>query len=897
MNVLKYLKNNILFLDGALGTELQAHGLKAGESPELWNIENPELIRSIHMNYYEAGSNVICTNTFGATALKYDDAQLEKIYKSAFENAKWAKERSLGKQEKYIALDIGPSGKLLQPYGDFPFEDAVCMFAKQVRLGVKYGADLIFIETMSDCYETKAALLAAKENSKLPVFVCNAYGNDGKLMTGATPSVMATVLEGMGANAIGANCSFGPTQLIPVIEELLENTSLPVIFKPNAGLPKMVDGKTVFDTDTANFSETIIRLIKKGVRIAGGCCGTTRDYIYALTEGCKKLKPVKIAEKKTTTLCSYIKTVTLGDKPIVIGERINPTGKPRFKQALIEKDVNYILQEAINEQQHNADVLDVNVGIPDIDEQSLLPEVVKSLQSVTDLPLQIDTSDNVAMENALRIYNGKALINSVNGKTETMKKIFPIAKKYGGVIVCLTLDEKGIPKDAEGRLKIAKRIIRTADKYGISKKDLIFDPLAMTVSADTNAAKITLETVKLITEKTGCFTSLGISNVSFGLPERDIVNSTFLTLALQNGLSAAIINPCSERVMKGLYAYNMLIGKDENCKNYIANADNSIPIKETAEVNTTLEDAIIKGLKISAGLITEKLLKTTDAMDVINNMIIPALDTVGKLYEQQKVYLPQLLISAECAECAFEKIKQNNTTSSQNIKCKFVLATVKGDIHDIGKNIVKLLLQNYGYDVIDLGKDVPPKTIVDEVTRTHAELVGLSALMTTTVPAMEETVKLLKNNAPWCKIVVGGAVLNEEYANKMGADKYAKDAMETVRYAESVYYGDKVESSDLAFNKTDIVSEHEQGEPENTVTVSTEDITKENSEEPLTENIADDGITKNAENDTLKEQSVSEIETPKQPDVKNTVNKCNPYNRAFVVVKKNKKHKKKSKRR
>lgn len=800
MNFREFLKNNIVYLDGGMGTLLQASGLKPGEHPERWNITHPDVITKIHKDYFDAGSNVVCTNTFGANSLKFDDNELENIVMAAVFNAKTAREQSVSEKEKFIALDIGPTGKLLKPLGDLDFEDAVAIFSKTVKLGLKYGADLIIIETMNDSYETKAALLAAKENSNLPVIVSNAYGEDGKLMTGASPAAMVALLEGMGADALGANCSLGPKQLRGVALELLENTSIPVILKPNAGLPKSVDGKTVFDVTADDFADEIADLIKNGVRVVGGCCGTTPEYIKALTSKTDNLTPISLKQKNITVVSSYTHTVTFGISPILIGERINPTGKKRFKQALIENDIDYILTEGVNQQEKGVHILDVNVGLPDIDEEKMLKTAICELQAIIDLPLQIDTADITAMETALRRYNGKAMINSVNGKADIMAAVFPLVKKYGGVVVALTLDEGGIPETAEGRFRIAEKILKTAKEYGINKKDIIFDTLAMTVSADNKAAIATLESLHKIKTELGCHTSLGVSNVSFGLPNRDAINGTFFALALQNGLSAAIMNPYSADMMKTYYTYKALKGLDENCADYIANADsftvtttaitNNNANKSVEQFSSELQHAIIKGFKDKASEITKVMLKSTPPLEIVNGEIIPALNTVGIGFENKTVYLPGLLMSAEAAKSAFEVIKSSVTgNKAQDDKGTFVIATVYGDIHDIGKNIVKLLLENYGFYVVDLGKDVPPGTIVKKVTELHAPLVGLSALMTTTVPAMEETIKQLKAKAPWCKTVVGGAVLTQEYANKIGADKYARDAMETVRYAEEIMSG------------------------------------------------------------------------------------------------------------
>ena len=835
-DIREYMKNHMVFLDGGMGTLLQKRGLKPGELPERWNISHPEIITELHKAYFDAGTNVVYANTFGANALKFDDEELSEIIRAAIQNVRKAAELSETAHPKFAALDIGSLGRLLKPYGDLDFEDAVALYAKTVKYGVEAGADLVVIETMNDSYDTKAALLAAKENSDLPVFVTNAYGEDGKLMTGASPEVMIAMLEGMGADAIGANCSLGPAQLKPVVESYVNYASVPVILKPNAGLPRSENGETVYDVDPAEFAGLMKEYANMGVHIMGGCCGTTPDYIRATVEailsGTVDITNPFVCDpptdKNITWISSYTHAVVFDRSPILIGERINPTGKKRFKQALRDHDIPYILHEGLNQQEKGVHVLDVNVGLPEIDEPALLEEVTCELQAVTDLPLQIDTSDPVAMERALRRYNGKALINSVNGKKEVMDAIFPLVAKYGGLVVALTLDEDGIPDTAEKRIEIAEKIINEAAKYGISKKDLLFDTLAMTISADTKAALATLDALHTIRDELGCHTSLGVSNISFGLPERELVTSTFFAIALEQGLSAAIMNPNSWEMMKVYFTYRALHDLDENCGDYIDFAGRFAEHKAQEAVAATssgngaaggvpsgaggastasgstsgsenasspvedpnasgLRHAIIKGLKSNARDITKQMLSEgREALDIVNNEIIPALDHVGQGFEAKKMYLPQLLMSAEASQSAFEVIKADMAEHPENAgasKGKFVIATVHGDIHDIGKNIVKLIMENYGFEVLDLGKDVPPETVVDEAVRFGAPIVGLSALMTTTVPAMEETIRLLKEKAPDIKTVVGGAVLTQEYADRIGADFYAKDAMATVRYA------------------------------------------------------------------------------------------------------------------
>lgn len=795
MNLLERLNSGILYLDGGMGTLLQKKGLSAGELPERWNISHPDVIIDIHRAYLDAGSDVISTNTFGANSLKFSDSELDEIIGAAVANARRAIALSK-KSEAYVALDIGPSGKMLRPYGDLDFEDAVAVFSKTVELGVKHGVDLIFIETMNDSYETKAALLAAKESCSLPVFVSNAYGEDGKLMTGADPLAMVALLEGMGADAIGVNCSQGPKALTPIVREYLKYSSLPVIMKANAGLPSVENGVTVFDVDPEKFASDVSVLVGEGVRIVGGCCGTTPEHIAELYSATKGATVTPITEKELTVVSSYSRAVCFGKRPVLIGERINPTGKKRFKEALRSADIDYILKEGISQEEKGAHILDVNVGLPEIDEVQMLRRVVCELQAITPLPLQIDTSDAFAMEAALRRYNGKAMINSVNGKPESMAAVFPLVKKYGGVVVALTLDESGIPDTAEGRLSIARRILAEAERYGISKKDIIFDPLALTVSADAFAAVQTLRAIELISNELSCLTSLGVSNVSFGLPSRETVTSVFFTMALSKGLSAAIMNPYSIEMQKAYYSFLALSGLDARCGEYISFAS-ELPtavssvqapaVAQKEEYSSKLQRAIIKGLREDAARLTSELIASGKApLDVVQSEVIPALDIVGVGFENKTVYLPSLLMSAEAAKEAFEVVKANVPSGEGSRKATVIIATVKGDIHDIGKNIVKLLLENYGFTVVDLGRDVPPDVIVDKVVELKAPIIALSALMTTTVPAMEETIKLVRQRAPFAKVIVGGAVLTQEYADMIGADAYAKDAMGAVRYAEGI---------------------------------------------------------------------------------------------------------------
>ena len=825
MDFRSFYKDNFVILDGGFGSLLQARGLKPGELPERWNITHPDAVTDIHREYFDAGSNVVFANTFGANIFAFpDEEELKQVIEAAIDNAYEAAKSSTGKQEKFVSFDISSLGKLLKPLGDLDFEDAVNAFKKSVEIGVNKGVDLINIETMNDSYETKAALLAVREITDLPVIVTNAYDETGRLMTGASPSAMVAILEGLGADCIGTNCSLGPVQLRGVMSELLANSSVPVIFKPNAGLPRVENGVTVFDITPDEFADEVVMQMRAGARIVGGCCGTTPEYIRKIVEKSQGLKPVPVSKKNISVVASYTHSVIFDKSPILIGERINPTGKKRFKQALIEEDMDYILNEGLRQADEKVHLLDVNVGIPDIDEPYLLTKTVRELQAVTDLPLQIDTSDPVAMEKALRVYNGKAMINSVNGKKEVMDAIFPLVKKYGGFVVALTIDEAGIPETVEGRINVAKKIIDTAAKYGIEKKDLIFDPLCMTISADTNAALVTLKCVDILKNEMGVHTSLGVSNVSFGLPKRNLINSAMFMSALESGLSAAIMNPFSADMMTAYYTYKAIHNLDENCMEFIdfagqydekygqnvpAAGANVAPLSQNAsakdatgkpagEGTSPLVTAIVKGLKENAGKLTKSMIdEGSKPLDIVQNEVIPALNIVGEGFESKKFYLPQLLMSAEAAKEAFGVIKEVMASSENddattgdgknNSACKVVIATVKGDVHDIGKNIVKLLLENYGFTVTDLGKDVPPETVLDEVIKQHAQICALSALMTTTVPAMEETVKLVHEKAKWCKVTVGGAVLTQEYADKIGADGYSKDAMGAVRYVESVW--------------------------------------------------------------------------------------------------------------
>ena len=788
------LGKEVLYFDGGMGTLLQEKGLKAGELPEVWNIEHMEEVIEIHRQYFEAGSDIVLTNTFGANALKFRDSsyELSDIVTAAVIHVKEA--ASLGVhdgREVYAALDVGPTGKLLKPMGDLDFEDAVRAFGEVMRCGEEAGADLIHIETMSDTYEMKAAVLAAKEQTNLPVFATMIFDEKGRLLTGGDVCSAVAMLEGLGVDALGINCGLGPEQMLPIFQEIVSHTSVPVIVKPNAGLPKQKDGAVYYDVDPAEFASVMEKIVEGGAAVAGGCCGTTPAHIRKMIETLGRRSVQHVEAEEETVVSSYGQAVILGKKPLIIGERINPTGKKRLKQALKEHDIDYILKEGITQQEKGAHILDVNVGLPDINESEMMKEVVTELQSVTSLPLQIDTVDAEAMEAAMRIYNGKPMVNSVNGKQESMDAVFPLIKKYGGVAVGLTLDEEGIPSTAEGRIQIAGKIIREAEKYGIKKKDLVIDVLAMTVSSDPEGAKVTLEALKGVRERYGVCTVLGVSNISFGLPSRPVINAHFYTMAMQAGLSAGIVNPSSEEMMRSYYAYCALTDQDPNFEAYIqrfGGTDTAAP-KEKKDSELTLQAAIEKGLKEEAKEAATELLLTLAPLEIIDSHLIPALDAVGKGFEKGTVFLPQLLMSADAAKIAFGVLKEHLAASggSEKKKQKVILATVKGDIHDIGKNIVKVLLENYSFDVRDLGKDVDPELIVQTAVDEDIRLVGLSALMTTTVASMEETIRLLRREKPDCKVMVGGAVLNQEYADMIGADFYGKDAMQSVYYAQNVF--------------------------------------------------------------------------------------------------------------
>lgn len=784
-NIRELMKEKRIYFDGGTGTVLQSWGLPPGQSPELWNITQPEKIIKLHKGYLNAGCNIIKTNTFGVNRNKFPN--YAELIRKGIECAKKAVE---GMEEKYVAFDMGPTGRLLEPLGDLPFEEAVSIFADNMKIAAECGADLVLIETMNDSYETKAAVLAAKENSSLPIFVTNVYDAGGKLMTGANPAAMIALLEGLKVDALGMNCSLGPDKMLDIIDEFVKYSSTPIIVNPNAGLPEVVNGETVYNVGAEEFSDYMVQLAEHGASILGGCCGTTPEFMIKTITKTKDLPYQYPSEKAITMVSSYTHSVVIDEDPILIGERINPTGKPKLKEALRTGDLNYVLNEAIKQADKKVHILDVNVGLPEIDETDMMKQCVAAIQSVTDVPLQIDTTKIETLEAAMRMYNGKPLVNSVNGTEESMNNVLPIVQKYGGGLIALTIDEGGIPDNAPDRARIAEKIIRRAAEYGISKREIVVDPLALTISSNPESAVVTLESIRMI-RALGVKTSLGISNISFGLPQRNLVTSTFYANALQSGLNCAIMNPFADEMMNVYYAYRALNQLDTGCVDYINYASNiqGTAVKSDNQGEETLHICIVKGLKDGAVRQTKKLLETVSPLDVINQHIVPALNEIGTAFEQKKAYLPQLLMSAETASLSFDEVKKKIPTEQADKSKAIVLATVKGDIHDIGKNIVKVLMESYGFTVYDLGRDVPPEKILECALEHNCKLVGLSALMTTTVPAMAETIELLNKTDRSIKTLVGGAVLNQEYADMIGADFYGADAMDSVRFAEKFYAG------------------------------------------------------------------------------------------------------------
>lgn len=790
MDFKKFLDSKeFVLLDGAMGTLIQKSGVKYESVPETLNITHPDLIESFHKAYADAGSDIVYSNTFGANAYKLKDSgySVEQIIKSGISNAKNAVKGT----DCLVALDIGPIGQLLEPAGSLSFDDAYGYFKEQIVAG--NDADVIVFETMTDLYELKAAVLAAKENSSKPIIATMTFERNGRTFTGVSPAAQAVTLSGLGVDALGVNCSLGPDELEGVVSEISKYTDLPIVIKANAGLPD--PNSNEYDILPDKFAQCVASLLKYGVKIIGGCCGTTPEYIEEIK---KVLEHEHYQPQKRcvdTTVCSASTAVEI-NSPRIIGERINPTGKKLFKQALVDNNIDYILTQALSQTGAGAEILDVNVGHPEIDEKKMMVRVIKAIQSVCDAPLQIDSTKPDVLEAGLRYYNGKPIVNSVNGEEKSLSEVLPLVKKYGASVVGLTLDENGIPKTAEGRFEIAKRIVERAEKLGIDRRDVYIDCLTLTVSAEQDACRETLKALHRVKTELGCKTCLGVSNISFGLPNRELVNSTFLTMALEEGLDLPIINPNADVMTGAVRAYRVLSATDKNSLEFISAYGNAVKpaVKENTEID--IFAAVYNGLKSEGASITEKLLESTDAMQIVNEMLIPALDRVGDDFEKNKIFLPQLIQSANAAQECFEVIKKHisKTSGSPVSRGKIILATVKGDIHDIGKNIVKVLLDNYGYTVVDLGRDVDPELIVDTAVEQNIKMIGLSALMTTTLKSMEDTIKLIRerkelqnpDGTSKCVVFVGGAVLTKDYAMKIGADYYCKDAKESVDTAKLV---------------------------------------------------------------------------------------------------------------
>ncbi len=788
MNIKNLLGKKIIIFDGAMGTMVQKHGLELGELPDLLNISNPKIIQKIHKEYIEAGSDVITTNTFGTNSLKLEKSEYstETIVKKAVENAKKAAENN-----KYVALGIGPTGKMMVPSGDLTFDEAYQLFKEQVIAGTKAGADLILFETFSDIYEIRAGILAAKENSHLPIFCSVTFQEDGRTLMGTDPLTMVNILQDMGIDVLGVNCSLGPRQITDIATQILKFSRIPVLVQPNAGLPEVVNGETVFKVNIDEYIEAMSEMLSAGVQIVGGCCGTTPEYISRLKEIVSDKLPERINVSPFTAVSSSTCTVMMDERISVIGERINPTGKKPLKEALKKENMAYIVDEALLQAESGAHILDINVGLPEINEKEMMRKVISHVEQSVELPLQIDSSDPQVIEQAVRYYNGKPIINSVNGKKSVMDDIFPIVKKYGTCVIALTLDEKGLPESWEERVDIADKIIRYAQDYGIKKEQIIVDCLTLTVSAQQEAALETLKAMKIIKELYGVRTTLGTSNISFGLPQRKILNKTFLSAALAYGLDAPIMDPTEKEAMDTIRAFEVLCGKDKEAEDYIAffsDEKEETDLQKQKNIKESLDDIIVKGLSDKSRQETLKLLTTKKPLEIVNSYLIPSLEIVGQKFETGEIFLPQLIKSAETAKTAFEVIKEKLANDEEALHYeKIILATVQGDIHDIGKNIVKILLENYGYEVLDLGKDVAIEDVVTAATENEIQLVGLSALMTTTVTSMEKTIRALKEKGLKCKVMVGGAVLNHEYASQIGADFYCRDGMAAVRVANELF--------------------------------------------------------------------------------------------------------------
>ena len=790
VEIKEYLKDNILIFDGAMGTMLQKEGLPIGDNPEIFGIKNPHKLLKIHKKYLEAGSNVLTTNTFGCNELKVNKLgyTVEEVIDRAVSIAKQAIEESDKSKPRFVALDIGPIGEMLEPMGTLSFDRAYEIFKRQAIQGEKSGADLIIIETMMDLYEAKAAVLAAKENTNLPVICTMTFDENGRSFTGCLPEAMVATIEGLGVDALGVNCSLGPKQLLPIVKTITELANVPVIVQANAGLPVIKEGQAVYEMNDEEFFQGVKDFVDLGVSIIGGCCGTNETFIKKICDNIDKLQKKEPKRRKSTIVCSAAKYIDIKG-PTIVGERLNPTGRKPLIDAYVSGNNDYVINLALEQSNEGSEILNVNVGVPDLDEEKTMKRVIKGIQEVVDVPLQLDSSNVKALEAGLRYYNGRTIVNSVNGKEKSLETILPIVKKYGACVVGLTLDENGIPSTAEGRFNIAKKIVERAEQYGIKRQDIFIDCLSLTVSAQQDEAMETIKAIKMVKENLGCKTILGVSNISFGIPNRQALNNTYLNLALGAGLDLAIINTEDRTMVESIYAYKVISNMDKGCLDYIekfkfVSNDNKTKERKNYD-NLTLEDVIERGLKEEAKDLTLKILESHDEHFVLDKVLIPALDVVGTKYDKGELFLPQMIQVAETVKVSLniikERLSKNNNTSS---KGKIIVATVQGDIHDIGKNIVKIMLENYGYEVIDLGKDVPIEEVVKRAKEENIQLIGLSALMTTTVENMKKTIKALKENNINARVFVGGAVVTEEYAQKINADYYSKDAKSAVEIAK-----------------------------------------------------------------------------------------------------------------
>ena len=790
VEIKEYLKDNILIFDGAMGTMLQKEGLPIGDNPEIFGIKNPHKLLKIHKKYLEAGSNVLTTNTFGCNELKVNKLgyTVEEVIDRAVSIAKQAIEESDKSKPRFVALDIGPIGEMLEPMGTLSFDRAYEIFKRQAIQGEKSGADLIIIETMMDLYEAKAAVLAAKENTNLPVICTMTFDENGRSFTGCLPEAMVATIEGLGVDALGVNCSLGPKQLLPIVKTITELANVPVIVQANAGLPVIKEGQAVYEMNDEEFFQGVKDFVDLGVSIIGGCCGTNETFIKKICDNIDKLQKKEPKRRKSTIVCSAAKYIDI-QGPTIVGERLNPTGRQPLIDAYVSGNNDYVINLALEQSNEGSEILNVNVGVPDLDEEKTMKRVIKGIQEVVDVPLQLDSSNVKALEAGLRYYNGRTIVNSVNGKEKSLETILPIVKKYGACVVGLTLDENGIPSTAEGRFNIAKKIVERAEQYGIKRQDIFIDCLSLTVSAQQDEAMETIKAIKMVKENLGCKTILGVSNISFGIPNRQALNNTYLNLALGAGLDLAIINTEDRTMVESIDAYKVISNMDKGCLDYIekfkfVSNDNKTKERKNYD-NLTLEDVIERGLKEEAKDLTLKILESHDEHFVLDKVLIPALDVVGTKYDKGELFLPQMIQAAETVKVSLniikERLSKNNNTSS---KGKIIVATVQGDIHDIGKNIVKIMLENYGYEVIDLGKDVPIEEVVKRAKEENIQLIGLSALMTTTVENMKKTIKALKENNINARVFVGGAVVTEEYAQKINADYYSKDAKSAVEIAK-----------------------------------------------------------------------------------------------------------------